>query len=172
VFSFLNVNLFAWIGWCPWVELALKPFPSLNDEDGALRAGAGSGVLSEGKLYTGRAVRIIGGGKRWFTNRADAMSPKVLEVNMGPTKVQTNLRMKDILLEILSKLINRIGRAKNTVLHTLDRAFASVAEPAHIYQSLFNLYLTFAIHSGDHHDWSLILFPILYRREGPPKSPR
>jgi cytochrome c oxidase subunit 2 len=48
----------------------------------------------------------------------------------------------------------------------LSVAFASVAEPAATYQSLFNLYLTFAIIAGSITIGSLILFPILYRRKG------
>ena len=50
-------------------------------------------------------------------------------------------------------------------------AFASVAEPASTYQSLFNLYLTFAIIAGTITIGSLILFPILYRKRGTAEEP-
>ena len=51
-------------------------------------------------------------------------------------------------------------------------AFASVAEPAATYQSLFNLYLIFAIIAGTITIGCLILFPILYRRRGTDEEPR
>jgi len=53
----------------------------------------------------------------------------------------------------------------------LTVAFASVAEPAATYQSLFNLYLMFAIIAGTITIGSLILFPILYRKRGTAEEP-
>jgi len=44
--SFLNVNLWPWIGWVPRGLSCVETVPILNDEDGACGLGQGSGVLS------------------------------------------------------------------------------------------------------------------------------
>src|SRR5207245_10010418 len=64
---------------------------------------------------------------------------------------------------------NRFG--PRTRPQTLTVAFASLAEPAATYQSLFNLYLMFAIIAGTITIGSLILFPILCRNRGTAEEP-